>query len=392
MSNAEIHKNKRTDKTYISSRVDTVNGPLRIASKVFESEGIVHAREKGNVVLRRTPKARTEIVAKFLEADRMPSVVTIQAFSGTTGLPHQTHFSFVADEIPKLLTFFQNIAKVEFNGPGRVNISDAELERLVLSRDQASRLVHQNEALFSEIAQSELTKDDIVALGYRKKQLGVFHRLLSEPQFFEQAKTAKGIRGDEPLWQAFFEKNQWIFGYGLSYFFVTGFDGRKLEQVVKGYDLLSHGKRADGVMKTRGIINALCFVEIKHHNTPLLDPTPYRGGCYMPSRELSGAVAQVQGTVAAGMETLYGLIEPSHDDGTPTGERVYNYRPRAFVVVGSLAQLQGETGVNREKLRSFEAYRNSITGIEIITFDELYERSRFIVEAAALSPLQQSDA
>ena len=33
------------------------------------------------------------------------------------------------------------------------------------------------------------------------------------------------------LWQAFFERNQWVFGYGLSYLFVTGFENPKLERV-----------------------------------------------------------------------------------------------------------------------------------------------------------------
>lgn len=35
-------------------------------------------------------------------------------------------------------------------------------------------------------------------------------------------------------------------------------------------------------------------------------------------------------------------------------------------------------------MRSFEPYRNSIAGIDTMTFDELYERSKFIVEAAAM--------
>ncbi|MEI2623117.1 MAG: hypothetical protein V9G23_03830 [Giesbergeria sp.] len=87
-----------------------------------------------------------------------------------------------------------------------------------------------------------MTKDDIVALGYRKKQLGVFSQLLSDPEFFELCKKQKSIKGDEPLWQAYFEKNPWVFGYGLSYFYVTGFEERKLEQFVQGYDLLNRGK------------------------------------------------------------------------------------------------------------------------------------------------------
>jgi len=36
--------------------------------------------------------------------------------------------------------------------------------------------------------------------------------------------------------------------------------------------------------------------------------------------------------------------------------------------------------LNPEKTSTFELYRNSIHDVEIITFDELYERARFIVE------------
>lgn len=378
----EIHKRKLTSKTYISPRIETANGPFRIASKVIDSEGLEFAKVKNEVVLRRTPTGRTEIIAKFLEDDRQLTVVTLQAFNGHTGLPQNTRFSFIGSEIPALLTFFENIAAVEFQGPDKVNITDTQLRKLVLSKEQAARLVQDNQEVFSEVAQAEITREDIVALGYRKKQLNAFQRLLSDRNYFDQAKHTKGIGTDEALWQAFFERNQWVFGYGLSYFFVTGFDNRKLEQVVEGYDLITRGKRADGLMKTRGIINAVCFVEIKTHDTRLLDSTPYRAGCWAPSKDLCGAVAQVQGTVAAAMQNLYGPIRPTDKRGSPTGEEIFNFRPRAFIVLGSLGQFMTEHGVNEEQLRSFELYRNSISDVDILTFDELYERSRFIVEAA----------
>lgn len=69
MSDEEIHKKKRTGKTYISPRFETAEGPLRIASKVVDSEGLEFAKVKKEVVLRRTPTGRTEIIAKFLEDD-----------------------------------------------------------------------------------------------------------------------------------------------------------------------------------------------------------------------------------------------------------------------------------------------------------------------------------
>jgi hypothetical protein len=378
----EIHRKKRSGKTYISPRIETAGGPLRIASKVVDSEGLEFAKVKNEVVLRRTPTGRTEIIAKFLEDSRQLTVVTLQAFNGNTGFPQSTRFSFIGREIPALLTFFENISAVQFDDGEKVNITDEGLRKLVLSKEQAARLVQENQEVFSEVAQAEITREDIIALGYRKKQLNAFRRLLVERDYFDQAKAAKGIGADEALWQAFFERNQWVFGYGLSYFFVTGFDNRKLEQVVDGYDLQTRGKRTDGLMKTRGVISAVCFVEIKTHETRLLDTTSYRAGCWAPSKELCGAVAQVQGTVAAAMQSLYGLIRTKDARGSPTGEEVFNYRPRAFIVVGSLGQFTTEHGVNEEQVRSFELYRNSISDIDILTFDELYERSRFIVDAA----------
>jgi hypothetical protein len=72
---------------------------------------------------------------------------------------------------------------------------------------------------------------------------------------------------------------------------------------------------------------------------------------------------------------------------THRGGSLY-FKPRAFIVIGTLDEFVSEHGVNTEKVRSFELYRNSIVGIEILTFDELYERSRFIVEANQQSSTQ----
>lgn len=114
----------------------------------------------------------------------------------------------------------------------------------------------------------------------------------------------------------------------------------------------------------------------------LLETSAYRAGCWAPSKELAGAVAQVQGTVAIAMENLYGMLRTTDKEGNPTGEVVFNFKPRAFIVAGSLGEFKSEHGVNNEQLRSFEIFRNSIEGIDILTFDELYERSKFIVDTA----------
>ena len=134
-------------------------------------------------------------------------------------------------------------------------------------------------------------------------------------------------------------------------------------------------------MKTRGAIEALCFVEIKKHTTELLRSAFYRPGCWPPSDELSGGVAQVQGTVEKAIRARpEEKIEPVNDSGDPTGEELFSYQPRSFLVIGSLNEFRSERGTNIEKYRSFELYRRSISRPEIITFDELYQRAKFIVE------------
>ena len=186
---------------------------------------------------------------------------------------------------------------------------------------------------------------------------------------------------EERQWQEFFEANKWIFGYGLTYLFLSSLDERKLEQMVVGSDIFGKGKRADAILKSRGAVEALCFVEIKKHTTELLKNTPYRPACWAPSDELAGGIAQAQITVELTMKKIAEKFEPKNSLGDPTGEQIFSYHPRSILVVGSLGQFKvANGGVNTDKYRSFELYRRHTTRPEVITFDELYERAKFIVD------------
>jgi hypothetical protein len=82
---------------------------MRIASKVIDgSDRYAFAKEKGEVLLRRTEGGRQELVAKFFEDDREINVLTIQRFE-TSGSPHKISVSLVGMEIIKLLDFLVNI-------------------------------------------------------------------------------------------------------------------------------------------------------------------------------------------------------------------------------------------------------------------------------------------
>ena len=376
------YQNPKAGKTYISPRLKAFGDSdrtVRIASKVIDSpDSYAFAKTKDEIVLRHKENAKSYIAAKFLEDTRGIFVLNIQGYTVATDKPHNASFSFVGEEIGKLLEFIRNIQSINLDSPSRINITDEELSRLVLSNSQAKSIIQENQELFTEVLRSEITTEDIVAVGYRKKQLDVYEKLLNDSIFFNDLKEKKRTT-NEGLWQKYFEKNPWVFGYGLGYIFLSGLDNKKLEQVVQGHSVNTNGKRVDALMKTKGIISNLCFVEIKTHATELLDSKPYRSGCWAPSKELAGAISQVQGTVASAVENLSSKISLDDKSGNPTGEEIYNYQPKSYLVIGSMAEFSTENGVNRDKLRSFELLRKNISNPEIITFDELYERARFIV-------------
>jgi hypothetical protein len=52
------------------------------------------------------------------------------------------------------------------------------------------------------------------------------------------------------------------------------------------------------------------------------------------------------------------------------------------VIVGRLSELLTQEGLNRPKFRAFELYRKNLLQPEVLTFDELFHRAKYIVESA----------
>lgn len=373
------YKNPKPNIIYISPSLDSFgqkNQKIRIATKLLpNNDGYEFAKIRDEVVIRKKEAASTLITAKFFEDSREKIVLSIQKYSSDTGNPYGAGFSFIGDEITELCSFLSKIESVTLKNTSPLTISNKK----TITEDEARKIIKDNQELISELIRSEITSADIISLGYRKNQLEIFKRLLEEKAYFENIKTRKNCT-NEALWQQFFEKNSWIFGYGLGYIFLSNLEGKKLEQVVQGSSISSHGKRVDALMKTRGYISSLCFIEIKHNFTKLLESSPYRSGCWSPSKELSGAIAQIQGTVASAIDHISTRLNPHNNNGNPTGEDLYNYQPKSYIVIGSLEEFMSDDGINIDKLRSFELFRKNIFNPEIITFDELYQRAKFITQ------------
>lgn len=371
-------------------------GGARILDEIVETATEPRFAKVGEeLVIREPPAGRFQIKATIWEDDRRIQTLTIQKWRVKDGYPHdREHFSFVGQEVPRLLEFVQRLRDLHLNGARAFKTAIDDLCPVLMTPAQEKRFLAEREDLVIKAATHEVTQQDIVALAYRKKQLAHFERLLSDAAFFE-AERRRLDKAPEPLWQAFFEANPWILGHGLSYVFMSGLDGRKLEQTVKGTDLAGPGKVTDGIMKTNARMNAVAFVEVKRHDTPLLRKVTYRSGVWGPSDELSGGVAQCHETVRLATEWMHGRYRPNHpESGAPTGEDLFAVNPKSFLVVGSLSEFEGEHGPHEGRYRSFESFRRNLHRPEVITFDELLYRARYIVDAqaaAATEPEEVSD-
>ena len=285
---SEFFANKRSDRAYISSGFNSyLDGRrMRFMSRVFDSpEQHCFAQIKKELVIRVTPSQRYEIRILFYEDDRKIESICIQRFTAGTDKPHRQSFTFFGDEIAKIYDLLRAIKYLDLSEDEKQRLDDEILDDLIVSTGQKKQFLLQNVDLIVDLLSHDLTTTDIVALAYRKEQLDEFDRLLHDPQYFSDTQTRRQKHGKEAVWQDFFERNPWVFGYGLNYIFTTNLDGKKLEQVTSGYSVNQAGKRVDALMRTRGLISSLCFVEIKTHGTPLLDSHSYRADSWSISSE-----------------------------------------------------------------------------------------------------------
>jgi len=351
----------------------------RAASIFIKPElDLKYTKEAKSAVLKITDSGIQEIRVDFTEYERENYALILQRYNAKSGKPLNNHFSFTNDEIIRLKDFLNTIETIPIIGSKQKIYSKESLNKI----EDARKFIEENKELVSELIVSQLNKSDLENIKHRKKQLVNFKRMLDDEDYFTDLCKRKNLNGKEKMWQEFFEENDWIFGYGLSYIFTTGLDKMKLEQYVKGFDFNGRGKKVDAILKTRGVINSLCFAEIKHHKTNLINHNkPYRADCWSVSQELTGAISQIQKTVQKAVKTIETEIRITDKMGNPTKEILYLYKPKSFLVVGSLSEFRTDDGVNQEKFSSFELYRQNIVSPEIITFDELYERAKFIVES-----------
>ncbi|GAA4766525.1 MULTISPECIES: Shedu immune nuclease family protein [Flavobacterium] len=376
-------------KTYFSESFETQFSKFKkkFAHKILDFEGNEFLL-KDETTLGYSINGLRQLKALFLQNEnRSIEKLIIQQF-GPQNNPIKNvtkEASFHRAEVENLYKFLKSIKEVEFPSDHTFNVNDETLSKMLLNKEQATKIIAENIEILQEALNNNITSKDLINFGYRKSQLEIFHKLLHQEGYFEEYKEAlkeklNKNQNDEAVWQKFFEKNTWILGYGLDYIFNSELDSKKLEQVTSGSDFASNGKRIDALLKSQGAINSLCFCELKLDTHKLLKQVKdaYREEAWQISDELSGAIAQVQRTIQKAIKEISTKTETKDHQDFLTGETLYLYNPKAFILIGNLNEFIKDDRINEIKFSSFEMFRKNLKNIDIITYDELYQRAFYI--------------
>jgi len=217
----------------------------------------------------------------------------------------------------------------------------------------------EREELLIALKNQNLNKNDIDIISGRKEGFEIFRKNLFEPKCWT-----------EKDFQHFFEKNTWIFGYGLDYKFL-----QILQRECHVSDTDLNGKNSVITDFLLGDNKFTVIVELKRPDTPLFDKVKNRSESWCLSSDLINAVSQIL-TQKAEWE-IKAQNEQFDENEKPIKQRTID--PKTILIIGMSEQFNDENKTAKIKAKTFELYRRNMRNIEIITYDELFDRAKFIV-------------
>ena len=344
--------------------------------------------EKANATLYQTAGGKQKIQASVLEAEndvKVPVIYLsrINVKTGEIACSGEQQICLYPEVAEKLYHFIGKLKSIDYSNPGSFKIPAESLQELqekpICNSDSyfAALKTHPGRAEIVEklIETGAITSKDIVNTSFRKKELGIFKMLIDDCNYWKRYASENGIndKKEEKVWQAFFEKNEWIFGYGLDYRFQT-----ILQRESHISDVELDGSNTVIADYLLGDKKFTTFVEVKKPSTPLFGATKNRSNSWCLSNDVVHSVSQILEQKASGLIKLD--KQQYNTSGNPISQRAYD--SKVILVMGHWKQLEESNNEleSEIKKKTFELFRNDSRNIEILTYDELYDRARYIVE------------
>lgn len=269
--------------------------------------------------------------------------------------------------LKQLYELYDNIGEIPY-GPATYARVDSSLKQFlsIIQYDPSAAMLIGNEENYElvKILLRLITKTD--SRESLKKSLSELQndnlQHLSSSLNIEKLKRVETLMKDnldndkEEFWQSeVFKENQWV----LSQIFACPCTIFSDKAYVGGKSITNKGGNVCDFIYQNKLSQNVALIEIKTPCAKIIGDS-YRG-TFSISYELSGAVNQVLNYRDNFAKDYYSLCK----NGDDTFELL---TPKCVVIIGKISAL------TTEQIAAFENYRNSLSNIIIITFDELYER------------------
>lgn len=376
----EFFKLRREGKTYISKlfsyRYGSGEELRNVRMVIDENDKILLGEIEGSLCLRLSGNLRKTQVSAIVSQDtKNIRRLTFQTFQSRKGEWIQAfdknEFTFRDDEFEKLLSFLTQLKFIDLSNHENFHIEDISTRagpKAIIDAsdrgiiDSIKGITGERRDSLLRALRSSLTAEEINILLGRRQGLETFEEHIRLGDWHEAE------------WQTFFEHQQWVFGYGLDYRIMRQFD-REMTVGSGG----THNRDKPKIDFLMNFTEYTVLVEIKKPDTPIFRRSRGgRAGTWEFSPEFMSAVSQIIEQKAEWASFAQAGDHFNRDGTEALVARTRN--AKSILVIGSTDGF-GQTDNLRERnlmMDTFELFRRENRSIDIITFDELLERARFI--------------
>lgn len=290
--------------------------------------------------------------------------------------------SEVADNFWKMISFLQQFKHLvdigDFDKSFKVVNTDAYVIEFTNKKD-----TEKLKALQKLFKNTDFSENDIEAIlkDDRKKNLNAYDKLLNNDELWktyqEKYKAEMKGNGAEAVWHHFLQKHHWLLGLNA--------DLKFIRDLIPEADLGTKNTSGSGSPKTDilGISDFTTLIELKTPNTKIFTKTKAttaRANTWSFSSGFIDGISQCLAQKTAWEKTEKSIIQ---DDNTALDQnRFRTVDPKVIFIIGNKKLEIPETSRDMDilaKRDTFERFRRNNRNIDIITYDELYERADYIV-------------
>lgn len=217
----------------------------------------------------------------------------------------------------------------------------------------------------------------------RKDNIKAFYHLLKNKPYqnvnaMDRYKEKYGLNGDEAVWHHFLKKNDWILGLNVDIKFIREFYD---EQKVGIENSLGKGSPQSDMI---GISDYTTLIELKHANKKIFNinkTSKSRTNTWDFSQDFIEGISQCLGQKFS-IEKSYDHKNFVNDANQRLDKNKYKtLDPKTIFIIGNRKTEFPHTQDNDSIIKSetFERFRRNNRNLEIITFDELFERAYHLV-------------